>query len=332
MTVRLVDGGVHDNQGVGGLQEQDCTVLLVSDASGQMPVQEDPAAGIMGVPLRANSILQARVREAQYRELESRRRSALLRDVVFVHMKRDLDESPVDWIDCQDPHEASDEATPRERRGPLTRFGVRKDVQARLAAIRTDLDSFCDAEAHALMVSAYRMMEHELADRLKIATEPQGLREDWRFLEIEDAMRQGDPGLMQVLAAGRCTGFKIWRLSPALQRTAVALGLAAGAALVWLGWANWNRALPTVAVRQLVPAALIGLLILLLGKVAIRGSRIGDALGRAVLAFFLIVCGWFFAWLHLLVFDRLYLRWGRRVLEPRRTVPAAPSRGRTRRA
>src|SRR5262249_44104309 len=65
-TVRLVDGGVHDNQGVGGLLEQDCTVLLVSDASGQMPVRADPGAGVLDVPLRANSILMARVREAQY--------------------------------------------------------------------------------------------------------------------------------------------------------------------------------------------------------------------------------------------------------------------------
>ena len=35
-TIRLVDGGVYDNQGVAGLLEQDCAVMLVSDASGQM--------------------------------------------------------------------------------------------------------------------------------------------------------------------------------------------------------------------------------------------------------------------------------------------------------
>jgi predicted acylesterase/phospholipase RssA len=33
--VRLVDGGVHDNQGTASLLEQGCSVLLVSDASGQ---------------------------------------------------------------------------------------------------------------------------------------------------------------------------------------------------------------------------------------------------------------------------------------------------------
>ena len=35
ITVRLVDGGVHDNQGTASLLEQGCAVLLVSDASGQ---------------------------------------------------------------------------------------------------------------------------------------------------------------------------------------------------------------------------------------------------------------------------------------------------------
>src|SRR5205823_6970603 len=35
-TVRLADGGVHDNQGLAGLIEQSCKVFLVSDASGQM--------------------------------------------------------------------------------------------------------------------------------------------------------------------------------------------------------------------------------------------------------------------------------------------------------
>ena len=39
--IRLVDGGVCDNQGIASLLEQDCKVLLVSDASGQM------ASGLM---------------------------------------------------------------------------------------------------------------------------------------------------------------------------------------------------------------------------------------------------------------------------------------------
>jgi predicted acylesterase/phospholipase RssA len=53
--VRLVDGGVNDNQGVVGLLEQDCSVVIVSDASGQMGVQDAPSRGLIGVPLRATA-------------------------------------------------------------------------------------------------------------------------------------------------------------------------------------------------------------------------------------------------------------------------------------
>ncbi|NOT58078.1 MAG: hypothetical protein HOP18_26030 [Deltaproteobacteria bacterium] len=78
-TVRLVDGGVHDNQGVASLLEQGCSIFLVSDASGQMASQNEPSSGILGSPLRAFSIFQARVREAQFQELDARRRASLLR-------------------------------------------------------------------------------------------------------------------------------------------------------------------------------------------------------------------------------------------------------------
>ena len=48
MTVRLVDGGVHDNQGVASLLEQNCTAILVSDASGQMTSVPEPEGGVLG--------------------------------------------------------------------------------------------------------------------------------------------------------------------------------------------------------------------------------------------------------------------------------------------
>ncbi|HZF39971.1 MAG TPA: patatin-like phospholipase family protein, partial [Blastocatellia bacterium] len=66
LVVRLVDGGVYDNQGTSSLLDQRCNILLVSDASGQMSTEKDPGAGLLAVPLRANSVLQARVRVAQY--------------------------------------------------------------------------------------------------------------------------------------------------------------------------------------------------------------------------------------------------------------------------
>ena len=53
--VELVDGGVHDNQGIASLLDQDCTVILVSDASGQMRDAEHPKRALLGVASRSNS-------------------------------------------------------------------------------------------------------------------------------------------------------------------------------------------------------------------------------------------------------------------------------------
>ena len=47
-TLRLVDGGVHDNPGISALLDQDCNVVLVSDASGQMASVKDVKAGLAG--------------------------------------------------------------------------------------------------------------------------------------------------------------------------------------------------------------------------------------------------------------------------------------------
>ncbi len=41
--VELVDGGVHDNQGVQGLLDEHCTRLVISDASGEMDDALSPA-------------------------------------------------------------------------------------------------------------------------------------------------------------------------------------------------------------------------------------------------------------------------------------------------
>jgi predicted acylesterase/phospholipase RssA len=67
--IRLVDGGVRDNQGTGSLLEQECSVLLVSDASGQSSSQNYPGAEPLQVPLRASGIQGARYQTSTCRLL-----------------------------------------------------------------------------------------------------------------------------------------------------------------------------------------------------------------------------------------------------------------------
>src|SRR3712207_7846953 len=51
-----------------------------------------------------SSILQGRVREAQYRELATRGRAGLLRGVGFLHLKKELEAKPVDWLFRSEEH------------------------------------------------------------------------------------------------------------------------------------------------------------------------------------------------------------------------------------
>ena len=77
-----MDGTFKDGQGTTGLLEQDCTVVLASDASGQMSSRRRLAPGFSGTFLRSIAVLVASLREAKYRELNARRASGLLRGLM----------------------------------------------------------------------------------------------------------------------------------------------------------------------------------------------------------------------------------------------------------
>lgn len=313
ITVRLVDGGVHDNQGIVGLLEQDCDVMLASDACGQMETDDDPSRGVLGVPLRSNGILMSRVRGAEYDDLVERRRGELLRNFMFVHLKMDLDAEPVDWVGCDEPHQASEDARPLERKGPLTRYGIRKSVQRLLAGIRTDLDSFNDAEAYALMLSGYRMTEFQFERSIQGFPEAPPLPDDrpWRFLEIEPILNQarGDDPILQILRSGKDLAFKIWTLWMPLRIARVVLALVA---LVGLAWAFWQwRDTSLLTVEQIAVFAVGTALTAVFGKWVMRIVRFRDTLSKIFIGIGMSVFGFLLARLHLHVFDRIYLWFGR---------------------
>jgi predicted acylesterase/phospholipase RssA len=319
-TVRLVDGGVCDNQGILGLLEQDCNVILVSDGSGQMSARKDPAAGVLTVPLRSTSITQARVRESQFRDLRARCRSLLVRGLTFVHLKEDLDEDPVDWVDCLDPFEASDQARPPERKGPLTRYGIAKPMQLQLATMRTDLDSFSDIEAYSLMTSGYRMIETQIAQSspilgLQQAAEPVL----WEFLAVEQGMKGSGKSYQfqqRVLGVSHSKAFKIWKLSTPLKVLSwlMAIGALAGA-----GWAcrqfgsmNVVPAISLESVCRSLAIAAAGMVAgtYLFGRFVLRAVRWRDALQRIAIFIIMSIVGSLLARVHLLVFDKWFLRYG----------------------
>lgn len=320
MVVQLVDGGVHDNQGVVSLLEQGCSAIVISDASGQMTSDPAPRSSALGAILRTNSVLMERVRQSQYQDLKARLRAGLLKCLTIVHMKKAFDVEPIDWRTCDEPPEERDETL-----SDLLPYGVRKELQALLAGSRTDLDSFSDTEAWALMTSGYLMTKH-YADELVATFDPRGHADqspaDWVFLrrmagalgytsqraladpkqgpelEPDDADERRYSWVKRNLSFAGRGAFRVFGLSPSI-RIGSALLVAAVVAAVLLALT------PRPEVGSLLAVSLIFVRVILVALL------FGPWLLRRVVGVVVGTLGWLAAQLHLRVFDREFLRRGR---------------------
>lgn len=328
-TVRLADGGVHDNQGMAGLLDDGCEFILCSDASGQMGSQDAPANGMLGVFWRSDSILQDRLREAQYRDIKTRADNHALNGLFFVHLKQELESEPIDWIGCEDPQ---DEACVSS----CTRYGVDRELQRLISEIRTDLDSFTEVESYALMASGYLMTDHQLRE-LDRDHRAAGLPGSWGGYDIGAPMWRDSKGqdywpfapLIPILgksgeSADRrrrdlgfqlkagCTMFgRVWRLVRWLRRLAIVAAIAvplAAAIWVWEHWyeeVNWGGTSIVGSVAVAAVLALLAVVFPLLKYLNPRKAAQSSLLGAAAAIF---GCG--ASNLHLLVFEPLLRRRG----------------------
>jgi predicted acylesterase/phospholipase RssA len=333
-TVKLVDGGVHDNQGVEGLLDEGCTLILCSDASGQMGDVESPATGLSSVFFRSDGIFQDRIREAQYQDLAARAASRSLQGLFFIHMKQDLETDPIDWVDCQDPGKP----TPRLSTTP---YGVDRTIQRHLSELRTDLDTFTEAEAYALMGSGYLMTEHQLR-KLDQDRRDSGLtgsfggfdinaprRADWPFVPLlpvlaanpsESDRRATD--LDKQLRVGREMAFKVWRLVPTLQAIAIVTGIAVAVIALLAIRDNWTRALPlpTFTVGGLSLTVVIAILTSVFPLLRFLNPR--DSARSWLYKVLAAFVGWVAANVHVVFFDPLFKKRGK--LERLLKLPGKP--------
>ncbi|MDP2179416.1 tetratricopeptide repeat-containing protein [Methylicorpusculum sp.] len=321
-TVKLVDGGVYDNQGVQGLLAEGCTLILCSDASGQMPDSYDPAEDPGGVLLRTVSVLQDRVRESQYQDLQGRLDSRALHGVFFIHTQKELDPKPLDWIGCQDPK-------PDIPASKVTSYGIAKDLQKKIAGLRTDLDSFTEVEAYALMASGYLMADKQLKDLdqqhkkegkpgtwgdFNIYAEQQ---RDWEFLKLKEVLAEeaGEQAsakrkdLELQLNVGSELFFKAWQLIPWLK---IVSGVAA-VLILWLSIklvvSQWDNTLFSISVGKAM-IALLGFVAALLFP-ALKWLNPKEEARSWVIKFAIAITGYCMAKLHLAIFDPLFLARGR---------------------
>jgi predicted acylesterase/phospholipase RssA len=309
VTVRLVDGGVHDNQGIFGLLDQNCTVMIISDASGQIGSVEMPPDDPIGVLLRTTGMLQARVRTAEYREVETRRRSGRLKGLLFLHLKKDLQVEDRDWIGCEDPKERRE--SPSEKTG----YRVLKRFQRMIANIRTDLDSFSDVEAGALMTSGYNMLDASFDDHIDgFATSAS--HHDWRFLAMAKVLNGDDPDqesrMEKLLGVASMLFFKVWKLVPGLRALAFALGAALVLGLLW-ALVSWH-AEPFMTPKGITAAVALTALTVALGRLGLEGIvrlvQYRKTVHQILMGAALSVVGWLGALVHIEVFDASFLKRG----------------------
>jgi NTE family protein len=263
--VQLVDGGVHDNQGVQGLFDRGCTHLIVSDASGQMQEQPKPGARVLSVLGRSSSIYGARLRNEQLVRA-SREGAADGHGLRLMHLRAGLDRH------VEPPLADGDEyAYPASDQPPhvgAEAFGVAEEVQSLLARVRTDLDLFGDSEAFTLSMDGYRMTGAFFPGDAEFArfVPDQAPGEDparWLFNEVSDVIgpQAARPGWYT--RALRAAGQRF--LKPLFLSRALCLVLAAAVGVgIWQLVANWTDVTSSLSARPKLWWTLLPLLVLVL--------------------------------------------------------------------
>jgi predicted acylesterase/phospholipase RssA len=308
---RLVDGGNYDNQGIASLREQDCTVLIISDACGQTGISVEPASDHLGVMMRANNILMARSREVQYQLLSTLEDSGAIQGLMYLHLKKGLEAQVIDWVDCADP---SDYSTPKA----TTEYGVREDVQRLLAAVRTDLDSFSLLESDALMLSGYLMTGSEWAKCLPNLPTSSESPACWNFQKLKASMtavveKKEDTTLRNLkksLQVAEELAFKPFKLYPFLKWFGVLIGLLMGAGLVWVVAAHWSSSVPNAG--KIATITLLGFLLLVAARefILLRVMNYRNSYLQIAGALLMCTIGWIVFYPYLKWIDPLYVNWG----------------------
>lgn len=320
-TVRLVDGGVHDNQGVAGLLSEGCTRILCSDACGQMEDIKSPSDTPPGVLLRVTSILQDRVREAEYQDLRCRLDSRALDGLFFVHTRKELEAQPLDWITCQDPPPSK--PTPSNQ----TSYGIDRELQEKIAAMRTDLDAFSEVEVYALIASGYRITKREfelLQKQHRKDGKPgtwggydiDAAGVDWPFRKLEPlmAMQQNtnpqSKDLHQQLHVARKIFFKVWDLSLVYRILMYGVGIMALLLLSSLVISNLgSTAIPAVSWDAFITFFVVTIICFFYPM--FRWLNPGNEAKSFLLKFAIAVIGYTLAKFHIHCVDRYFLARGK---------------------
>jgi NTE family protein len=279
LVVELVDGGVHDNQGVEGLVDRGCTHWIISDGSGQMQDLARPSTRPPAVLGRVISIYGDAEREQRLLQL-LRAGDA----VAFMHLQTGLparERTPGGRVEEQQVALTS------------TAFGVVEDVQRALAQMRTDLDAFCEVEAWALMADSYQLAGEIVPKQAGLARlGTAGPDREWPFEVVAEQLAQPGERFLKLLHASRERFLKPTRMTrPLLPLTLLLLVAGVGAAI----WGLWLLLTPHGTTLFIVGLATLGALAIYAGSQKLKPAAIGlfDVILPVLMALPLVLIGWF---------------------------------------
>jgi len=305
--LELIDGGVHDNQGIASILEQECNEIIVSDASAQMPDNAVNTENAMSLFFRVDTILQERLREIQLLDLKSRKYTSIVSKLSIVHLKNGLTQLPVSWINCTDVNRSIIYDKEIEDENALLKYGIMKKIQKGLSEVRTDLDSFNDLEAYALMYSGYKQMMHD-GNSLNLK------RENWDFLKVADCCTfpSEEKKLANQLKVSCYVPFKLVRMSKWLRYIVLGIGGLLLLALFYFLFINWNNSEPLIKVSYgFVGFTLIVFLVSFLSKFLANLINIESVVKKKGALLLLITLGWVFSQVYIRIFNPWYNRLGR---------------------
>lgn len=280
LVVELVDGGVHDNQGVEGLVDRGCTHWIISDGSGQMPDLARPSTRLPAVLGRVISIYGDAEREQRLLQLLRAGNT-----VAFMHLQTGLparERSPDGKVE---EHEASLTSTG---------FGVREEVQRALAQVRTDLDAFCEVEAWALMADSYQLTGEIVPKQAGLAAlGTAGPDQEWPFEVVAEQLAEPSDRFLKLLHGSKQRFLKPAHMTPgALPLTLLILVAGAGAAM----WGLWLLLTPHGTILFIAGLATLGALAIYAASQAPLAKPVASALFDviipALLALPLVLLAW----------------------------------------
>ncbi len=319
--LELIDGGVHDNQGIGALIEQECKNLIISDGSGQMETNSVAAKNEGALFFRSDTILQERLRELQFLDIKQRNATTQINRLVTVHLKNDLENKPISWKFCTDPPRKLMYGGVANSDSDLTCYGILRKMQLYLSQVRTDLDSFNDAESYALMYSGYSQINFDYKRREDDDSSSERELEEigrplanWKFLQIKDYLTRPDKAseMEKVFKESSRVPFKLFYLSSTIKFMVLALAVAVAGGLITLViFKNlWDYSFINITVKLIVWVVIIAL-IGVVSKVVATMVNIKSFIRKNIFFAIAMFLGWLVCNIYLWFFNGIYNDYGK---------------------